>query len=476
MRNNFFVFSALLISILSCAKYEIAVTENIVGWTADVSAQLKDLYQIRLAFGKTVAAALKEKELREFIKQKSQIPEERTFHELVFSLIKDEVLPSGKTVMQVIREHEDSEVKELFGETLMDRVTNEDPMVAIKLPDVFHQYDWDTQKVIPFVGVETPSKIKVGQYNLCYVFYYYNGYHELIEDFESKHYENIKYFYLMVKYASDHIKINVNSMTNEKNITLEEFMPQIKLCKANILPDILKSGVKDAINPNTIYLNLKTCFDIWYDQCSYKGLFLYDKEPCLREDSFCPRDCVPDQPLKNNVVLTGFNVNKDIVLFQLGSLFVESFLFSYHYFKKSGDTSVLCRIAVPESTVNLFEDNLDVAIKLSPYSIKGATFMLPLVDLTYRNITANTRRWKDINLLITDNLKRGDYYSICGVLLVYKDIVYDLTICNRLECASSNDYCPPLSAEHLLSHHGRGYGYCTQGELFSNNFGIGMKF
>lgn len=334
-------FNNLLIIILflsSCQIEEISDIKNIASWTEHIPAQNRDLYQIRLAFGKTFAAALREKELREFVKQKSKIPGERIYQELVYALIKDAVLPSGTTVKQIISRHEDSEVKELFGDTLMDRIAKDDPMVAIKLPDVFHQYDWDTENVTPFVGVETPSRIKVGQWELHYAFFYHNGYHELIKDFDSKYFDNVKYFYLMVKYASDHILINVNNMTNEKNITLEEFMPQIKLCEANILPDILKSGIRDSKSPNKIYLNLRTSFDIWYDQCSYKGPFLYDLEPCLREKTFCPRDCVSDNPLLRNVVLTGFDIRKDIVLFQLSNLFDESFIYSYHYFKKNGST------------------------------------------------------------------------------------------------------------------------------------------
>ena len=209
-------FLSLFILIASCSKDDFSSDRNIVAWAENSNPNFKDLTQIRLAFGKSVARALGEQEFRAYIKEKSTIPGEQIYHELLFALIKDDILPSGRTVAQLIQAHEDDEVKEIFGEILMDRVANDDPMVAIKLPDVFHQYDWDTQNVTPFVGVETPTKIKVGQWNLHYVFYYYNGYHELIEDYESRNYENIKYFYLMVKYASDHILINVNSMTNEK--------------------------------------------------------------------------------------------------------------------------------------------------------------------------------------------------------------------------------------------------------------------
>ena len=89
------------------------------------------------------------------------------------------MLPSGKTIQRLIKQNEDEEVKALFGETLTDREAEFDPMVTIKLPDLFYNYDWDTSDIIPFVGVMTPSLI-----DYCYVFYYYNGYSELIKEFE----------------------------------------------------------------------------------------------------------------------------------------------------------------------------------------------------------------------------------------------------------------------------------------------------
>jgi hypothetical protein len=465
-----------IVFFISCSKNDFSDERNIASWTEHVPTQNRDLYQIRLAFGKTLAAALKEKELRAFIKQKSIITGEKVYQELVYALIKDEKLPSGKTVAQVIQANEDAEVKELYGETLLDRVAIDDPMLAIKLPDVFYQYDWDTEGVTPFVGVETPSRIKVGQWETHYSFYYYNGYQELIKDFESKYYDNIKYFYLMIKYASDHILINVNNMTNEKNITLEEFMPQIKLCKANILPDILKSGIRDSKTPNKIYLNLRTCFDIWYEQCSYKGPFLYDQEPCLREKTFCPRDCISDNLLLNNAVLTGFDIRKDIVLFQLSGLFDESFIHSYHYFKKNGNTFDICRIAIPERNINLFQNNLDVKVNLSPFSISGVSFTVPLVDLTYTNITQSTNRWKSINLLLTDDLKKEERVVICGMLLAYKDIVNEGTIYSREPCGYFVQNSPPMSAQYILSSDGIEYGYCTKGDIFAWNYGIGIKY
>ncbi|MFN8339004.1 MAG: hypothetical protein U0T36_08280 [Saprospiraceae bacterium] len=66
-----YLFLFLMVTNLSCSKDEIPVTKNIVGWTDDVPAQNRDLYKIRLAFGKTIASALKEQELRDYINKRA---------------------------------------------------------------------------------------------------------------------------------------------------------------------------------------------------------------------------------------------------------------------------------------------------------------------------------------------------------------------------------------------------------------------
>ncbi|MBK9743726.1 MAG: hypothetical protein IPO94_12535 [Saprospiraceae bacterium] len=104
-------------------------------------------------------------------------------------------------------------------------------MVAIKLPDLFHSMIWDTKNIIPFVGVQTPNLLP----GFTYTFYYHNGYSELIKDVNAAFYEQVKYFYIMVKYSSDYLLLNTDNLTNEKNISLYEFLPQIEYCTKNIL-------------------------------------------------------------------------------------------------------------------------------------------------------------------------------------------------------------------------------------------------
>ena len=465
-----------IILLNSCSKGDFSEDRNIALWTNDIPAQNRNLFQIRLAFGKTLAAALKDRELRVFLKQRSKIPGERMYEELVFALIKDEKLPSGKTVGETIKIYEDDEVKELFGEALLERVAKDDPMVAIKIPDVFYQYDWDTDNVIPFVGVNTPTKITIGPFALDYAFYYYNGYHELIQDYESYFYNNIKYFYVMVKYASDHVLINVNNMANEKNITLDELMPQVQLCKANILPDILKSGIRLDQSPNKIYLNLRTSFEIWYKQCSYKGEFLYDKEPCIKTETWCPRRCVADNPLTKNAVLTGFDIRKDLALFQLGTLFDESFIYSYFTFQPQGNTYKFERIAKPVRHVNLYRENVEVKVVETQLSANGATFRVPLVNLIYQNITPSTSQWQDINLLLADDLREDSELLLCGILLAYKDIVNPGPLHTRYRLGSLIQDSPVISAQYLLTSDQVDYGYCVKSDLFVWNYGIGVKY
>ncbi|MEZ4977658.1 MAG: hypothetical protein R2802_14045, partial [Flavobacteriaceae bacterium] len=161
-------------------------------------------YEMRLAFGKTLARALIEPELRNYIKEKS-VYNDTIFNELVFSLIKHDKLPSGKTISELLYDYEDEEVKSLFGDSLQEILRINDPLISIKLPDIFTNVNWDAKNIVPLIGVETPTPLIMPHYGGKYMFYYYNGYQELISPQSSEPYDNIKYLYLMVKYSSDYI-------------------------------------------------------------------------------------------------------------------------------------------------------------------------------------------------------------------------------------------------------------------------------
>jgi hypothetical protein len=64
----------------------------------------KDRYILRLCFGKTVARALDERELRDYIKNQSRKPAKQVFEHLIYQSIKNDLLPSGKTVEQLLRQ------------------------------------------------------------------------------------------------------------------------------------------------------------------------------------------------------------------------------------------------------------------------------------------------------------------------------------------------------------------------------------
>ena len=474
MRNVvcFFIIAILF----SCQKENIRNDKNIAAWTQHIPEQNRDLYQIRLAFGKTLAKALKERELRDFIKQQSKIQGERIYKELVFALIKDEVLPSGKTVMQVIRDHEDSEVKALFGETLMDRVANDDPMVVIKLPDLFYTLDWDTNDLIPFVGVQTPSYIN----NFEYAFYYHNGYNELIQQQgEDLFFENVKYFYLMVKYSTDHILLNVNNLTNEKNISLFELFPQFEYCTMEILSPILKSGTRNLENPNKIILNKLQCHQIWKDLCSYTGEFAYDDKPCgLPID--CPRNCDPDNPLNKNVVLTGFDVRNELFLLSGGNLFEESANVSIDFFKYS-ERDKLKRFVIPSFRYFKIEKfKVDITLSKKEMIFGETKFTVPLVSTNFQSINKKSK-WIPINALMYDDISQdGSYFcDYCVNLVFYEDFVRPIDVSHELfYCYKGELYTGNLKLN--LSRHrrvdGSNHDWCTNTDIFVSNFGIGISY
>lgn len=460
-----------IVFFISCTKNDFSDDRNITSWTEHIPTQNRDLYQIRLAFGKTLAAALKEKELRAFIKQKSIIPGEKVYQELVYALIKDEKLASGKTVAQVIQAHEDVEVKELFGETLLDRVATDDPMMAIKLPDVFYEKDWDTDALIPFVGVQTPSQI-----NFSYVFYFHNGYHELLQEFEKVFYKDVKYFYLMLKYSTDHTLINVNNMANEKNISLYELFPQFEYCSTNIIPQILKSGIRSVDSPNEIILSKIKCYEIWSELCSYKGDFGYTSDTCglLFE---CPRDCDPDNPLNRNIVLSGFEVRNDLYI--LGGLFEESANVSFDFIALNNDAEYR-RFVVPSVRYfGLDKFKVNVTISNREMIFENSKFNVPLVSTEYQT-TNNQSKWIPINSLMYNDASKdqNNEYDYCVNLIFYEDAV------NTFDVRSELFYCLKgfyngnlqLNSTRYKSVMSSDHDWCSLGGIFNDNYGVEVKF
>jgi len=466
------IFLLTLLLVSSCHQDELTNQKSIASWSEKAPSSIKDLFKIRLAFGKTVAAALREKEFRDFIKQKSVIPDKQIFQELLFALVKDDVLPSGKSVSQLIRQYEDAEVKELFGETLMDRVAKDDPMVAIKLPDVFHKYNWNTDEVIPFVGVMTPVTMDNG-----YAFYYHNGYHEVIKEFEELFFENVKYFYVMLKYSTDYMQLNVNNMANEKKISLFELFPQFEYCQSDIVFQVLKSGIRNMDNPNIMILEKMKCHQIWKDICSYKGDFAFDDTPCGLPAK-CPRDCDPNNPLIKNVVLTGFDVRKDIYIL-VNNLFEESANVTIDFFSYA-KTDEYKRFVVP--SVKFFEldkFNIDVKIKAIEMVYDHAKFKVPLVSITYTSI-AEDSKWIPINALMYDDMSKDLFinYDYCVNLLFYNDLVSPVDVKRDIFYCLNENFTGNLILypSRYRSVTSGSHDWCANSGVFVDNFSIGVSY
>ena len=453
----------------SCSKTDFSEQRNITNWTKDISPDIKQRYELRLAFGKALAAAMCESELRQYIKEKSIIPGENIYSELVFGIIKDDVLPSGRTVGQVIKQYEDAEVKELFGEGLQDVLAQEDPMIAIKIPYIFHQLDWNTNEMIPFVGVETPQEIE----DKRYVFYYFNGYHELLSEFNTAEYTSIKYFYIALKYSSDHLYLNVNDLTNEKNISLYEFLPQILNCGGSVLGDILSSGIRDKNTQNKIYINKNKGFDIWQNKCGYTGDFGLVTQPC-GQSFFCPRDCAPNDPLNKNVILTGFELRNNAVLFPIGYFFVESYHFSFTFF--STDYLTMKRVVVPSlKFAKLSKSAPEVTLHIKEIDSGGHCFKVP--EVSVKNVDRiEKREWIPINALIFDDMMDTDRYYFCISVLHYNDLIDLKSVINSTCSFPAFNQSIPLNARYYLGIATGDYSWCSTSGIYDNALGMGLTY
>lgn len=437
-----YVTFTFLLFIISCSKADFSTEHKINDLVAGFEPETQYRTKLRLAFGKAVALALGEKEFRDYIKDKSRKQGSLVFEELVFILIKDDILPSGRTVAQVIQDNEDSEVKSLFADDLIAQVLQDDPMVAIKLPDLFFDVEWDTDHLIPFVGVETALPILHN-----YSFYYHNGYHELLDDFNSTANSNIKYFYVAVLHSRDYLLLDVFTLTNEKGITLEEFLPQIFYSQHDALSDILKSGISLLSKPNKVIIHLRQAYEIWKDKNKFTGQLVGEIMPCGER---CLRDCIEDYDVAGRVIMNGFELVNDLPLKSLGSLFSESFILSLKFSQfRENQKFVWTR----PSRDNEFLPLQEVEVFKSDKSHKGKSFEVPLVNVIYNRITPNNRKWIDVNCVIRTDLKAGDFFNICISKLVYSDKINPFDPCPNLP--SISNFASEKSAFANTS-----YGWC----------------
>ncbi|MBK7224333.1 MAG: hypothetical protein IPH96_02470 [Saprospiraceae bacterium] len=118
---------------------------------------------------------------------------------------------------EFLKQHVPSDAKEIFGDSLFHFLYRDDPCVVIKIPDIFYDYKWDIHKVNPMVYAGVPSEFL----DPPYFAFHASGYQEeFIDTWFPTH------FYITVKLSEDYSLYDINTWNNEKNINLDEVLPQ----------------------------------------------------------------------------------------------------------------------------------------------------------------------------------------------------------------------------------------------------------
>jgi len=140
MKSLFFILPIFLI--FSCGKEVLPFQKKTISeLTLNMQSNIKKASEIRLAFGIAVANAMEDISFRNYIKNISSNNTDSIYKEILFALHKDDIVACNTTLAQYINMNINDEIKNIFGDQFIQKVLQEDPLVCIKIPDVFWGFD-----------------------------------------------------------------------------------------------------------------------------------------------------------------------------------------------------------------------------------------------------------------------------------------------------------------------------------------------
>ena len=193
----FFLEVILFISVISCSKD----ADELILETANLKND-KELAKVRLAFSKIVSIAFENQNFREYFKNNFGTSNgNRYLKECVIALhANDKVLSNGTSLISFLSSICDKEVGDVIGESFMEEILTIDPLVMIKLPDIFLDFDWDMNKMAPYCIAVLPETFALNQDLIAYHF---------CNDIKKIAAGSIPDFlHVYVKSSEDHIMIN----------------------------------------------------------------------------------------------------------------------------------------------------------------------------------------------------------------------------------------------------------------------------
>lgn len=415
-----FLLASVLIYFTSCKCHTNLdfATDSIESLTMDFNPEVKFRTQLRMAFGKTLSKAFINPEVLGYILEESKSVDKNSFNELLLGVHVDKEVYNGKSLREYLNDAMDDEVKSLFDDNLIDTLLAFDPLISIKIPDIFSGEKWINDNLLPFVYVQTPIHLR--DYDK-YMAYHGSGYQELISNDI-----NPPYFCTVVKYSEDFLLLSRNAPLNEKGISLYEFFPQIRESDWNeIKNSVFKNALEAPRVPGYYYVSKKFIFNA-ANEYKYEEYRLVEDDPSC--DMMCERDCKSIDDLKT--VIKGFSLKNGYPFDERDKsrMFLESYSLNFiiHY-GKDGD-KIESRVGLHGNRITELVGEVIGEYKLKPekrcYEKIGEVVLPTLVgskgyDFSGSNFVIE-------NVPIIDGWLEGERqksYSISAYYSEYLDIV-----------------------------------------------------
>lgn len=301
MKNIYFFLFLIGFLFGCCSKEDPGAafeSKSIIELTSGLSGQVKDLTQIRLSFAKAVALAMSDIEFRDYIKKISTENNDSSFSEIVFALHKNDKI-RNKTLELAINEAADNEIKALYGNNFISKVLEIDPLVCIKIPDIFREVNWQTEKYAPMVLAKTPVKFLDSTAIFQYINYHYSGYQQFLK-FGSKP----EYLTIVVKYSEDYILLDELTYRNEKGLPIFDIITQTEKNWDLVKNRIFENGQSYPPDPDFKYLLKRDIYEIVKELTEPKSYNFINVASCQKP---CKRDCQPNGSYNNVLEKIKFN-------------------------------------------------------------------------------------------------------------------------------------------------------------------------
>ena len=287
------IFLMLVCSCLvsSCEKEIFTEGHSIVKIAESKPSDIQELTKARLLLAKIVSIAFGNSEFRQYFKTNFATKSKggNYFEEcLLIRHLDDKVLTDGTSLRGFLNKIRDDEVSSIISEPIVEYVLDIDEMVAIKLPDLFVNFEWNINEVIPVVIGTYPEQFS----NANFIGYHYYN------DSEFYITGNIpQVFHVYIKHSEDYILLDENDGSY-----FYEFLPQGNKCK-ELLNRVVDES--DLYNGKRV-VNLKSAYKLWFEICSFKGDYI-NTDDC---DEVCQRNC--SNPINYNIVLDHISINRPI--------------------------------------------------------------------------------------------------------------------------------------------------------------------